>query len=155
MPLLWTAGIFFPGFYFTPDLGDIQGLSCVTSTFSCDEGLESIWVTISPICRACLRGSSGKTEELAFGEMPREAYYWNPIWAIRLVTKYPVSALFQLEVLKQPETKTKPTNPQTNKLFTEESSTSVCVLQAVLFAHKKPSSTHKQVSECNYSISGY
>lgn len=70
--LLWTASSFFPGFYFTRDLGDIQALSCIALTFSCDEYLEStIWVTISHICRACkrwtnMRGSSRETEECAF-----------------------------------------------------------------------------------------
>lgn len=71
MPLLWTVSDF-TGFYFTPDLGDIQGLSCVTSTFSCDEDLESaVWVTTSRICRACpwwttREGQVGKLKDRAF-----------------------------------------------------------------------------------------
>lgn len=34
MPLLWTANDFFPGFYFTPNLGDVQALSHVTSALA-------------------------------------------------------------------------------------------------------------------------
>lgn len=49
----------------------------------------------------------------------RDAYYCDPIRAIRLVSKYPVAALFQLEVLKPPKTSNKATNPQTSQPFTE------------------------------------
>lgn len=51
-----------------------------------------------------------------------------------------------------PNQRTKqPTNQETIQSFTEIS-TSVCVLQANLLVHKKHSSTHKQASECNYSL---
>lgn len=34
MPLVWTANDFFPGFYFTPALGDVRAPSCVMPTLA-------------------------------------------------------------------------------------------------------------------------
>lgn len=127
----------------------------------CDETLESVfWGTTSPICRAQPSGTNQEVEKRieVCDFAPRKKC---PEKSMLLESLPSHQTCYQTLSHSSPPTwstkpnpnqRTKqPTKQETNQSFTEIS-TPVCVLQAVLLVHNKHSSTHKQASECNYSL---
>lgn len=145
MSLLWTANYFFPGFYFTPDLGRFSDSQPCSLDFGWDENLESVlWGTASPICRARPSGTNKEVERgievgaFAPGKCPQrsillESHPSHQTCYQKLCCSSPPT----WSTKTNPKQRTKqPTDQETNQSFTEIS-TSVCVLQAILLVHKK------------------
>lgn len=154
MPLVWTANDFFPGFYFTPALGDVRAPSRVTPTLAVMK-TRSLCFEEPPLLPAG-HGHQGQTRGLrgelrmclCSGQMPTEKHTAGILSeSPDLLPNTQLHLSSNLKYKNQPKTRKEPANQS----FTEIS-TSVCVLQAVLLVHKKHSSTHRQASEYNYSL---